>query len=71
MTIADSDTVLTLDGEVCSSLEATHWRDLFKISIDHPYAGDSETGIGRTLDFSLTRAQAAQLYEWLGRRLKA
>jgi hypothetical protein len=39
----------------------------FTIEIEEPWAGDSETGFGRTCSVAVSREQLMEMHAWIGR----
>jgi hypothetical protein len=70
--MSDFDEALTFnDAEsfLDDALEVRFWRGVFSLEVDNPFAGDTETGFGRTCHCDLTRDQAKQLAEFILRKL--
>ena len=51
--------------ENSDSLEVQNHGGGFNFEIDNPWAGDSETGFGRTTHFRMTPDKALELASWL------
>lgn len=47
------------------SLEVTAYGDGFTISVDNPWAGDTESGFGASCSVRLNTENARELAEWL------
>jgi hypothetical protein len=61
---------LRIENGSGESLEVTLQQDdEFEFQIDNPWAGDSESGFGRTENVRLTRDQAVKLRDFLNKML--
>lgn len=51
------------------TLDVSHYKDEVHFEIDEPYAGDTESGIGRNSNATISRDNAIELARWILSRL--
>lgn len=49
----------------CDELEATAHGDAITITVEEPWAGDTETGFGRHCSIRIQKEQAREFAAWL------
>lgn len=59
------------DDSVGNSIQWSFYEDKFYIQIDNPWSGDTETGIGRTANITMSPNDAKELAAFILARVAA
>lgn len=57
-------------GGVDDAIEGRFYNNIICLTIEEPWAGDSETGFGRSCNVRLSREDALNLAAWLIRKAR-